>query len=134
MVNNSNEDSPYLTVEHAIKAIQDFFCDKPLVIVGSGMSCALDPRFGMPALEEELIQRVLPDPEEPEQLQQWTKVCESLNNGTGLERALDSVTDGALIQKVTCSTGQFVSSIDQDWALQIAKGEATWPAATLFKL
>ena len=98
------------------------------------MSCALDPRFGMPALEEELIQRVLPDPQEPEQLQQWTRVCESLNNGTGLERALDSLTDSALLQKVTCSTGQFVSSIDQEWALQIAKGEATWPAATLFKL
>ena len=41
---------PLLTEEIAINAIRDFFRGKPFVIFGTGMSCALDVRFGMPAL------------------------------------------------------------------------------------
>jgi hypothetical protein len=117
-----------------IKGIQDFFCDIPLVIVGSGMSCALDPRFGMPKLERVLTKEIIPDPQEPKQVQQWAAVCELLNNGTGLEAALDSVTDNTLLHKVTCATGLFIASIDREWALQIADGAAIWPATSLFKL
>ena len=97
------------------------------------MSCALDPRFGMPALENELSQHFSPDPHASEQKQQWMKVVESLRNGSGLETALDNVTDSTLLQKITCATGRFVSSIDREYALEIAKGKATWPATGFFK-
>lgn len=122
-----------LTEEVAINSIRDFFRDKPFVFLGTGMSCALDPRFGMPALKDELSQDVVPDPQISEQVQQWTRVVESLQNGGNLESALDNVTDPALLRKITFATGRFVSSVDREYALKIAKGEVTWPATGFFK-
>ena len=124
---------PLLTEEVALNAIRDFFREKPFVFFGTGMSCALDLRFGMPALKDELAQNVTPDSQTSEQGRQWTKVMESLHNGRGLETALDNVTDSSLLQKITCATGRFVSAIDRECALHIAKGEATWPATRFFK-
>jgi hypothetical protein len=89
-----------LTEEKAIKSIREFFRDKPFVIFGTGMSCGLDARFGMPALREELTQRILPDANSPEQQLQWKQVVQSLQNGRDLESALDNVTDSALVQKL----------------------------------
>ena len=133
MANSQPSTLPSLTEEIAINAIRDFFRDKPFVLFGTGMSCALDSRFGMPALEDELSQSVFPGPQAFEQERQWTKVMESLQNGSGLETALDNVTDSSLLQKITCATGRFVSSIDRECALRIAKGEVTWPATGFFK-
>lgn len=124
---------PPLTEEIAFNAVRDFFRDKPFVFFGTGMSCALDLRFGMPALKEELSQGVTPDPPGSEQEQQWAKVMESLRDGKDLETALNSVTDASLLQKITHATGRFVSSIDRECALRIAKGEAEWPATRFFK-
>ena len=45
---------PSLTEEIAVTAIREFFGDKPFVFFGTGMSCALDSRFGMPSLKDEL--------------------------------------------------------------------------------
>ena len=125
---------PCLTKEIAVSTIHDFFRDKPFVVIGSGMSCALDSRFGMPALEQELSQNVFPDAEVNEQVQQWHKVLDSLENGSGLETALDNVSDSDLLQKITSVTGSFISSIDREYAQQIAKGEKTWPATEFIKL
>ena len=133
MVNSQPPTLPPLTEEIAIDAIRDFFREKPFVFFGTGMSCALDPRFGMPALEDELVRNVAPDCQAPEQEQQWTKVMGSLGAGKDLETALNSVTNSSLLQKITHVTGRFVSSIDREWALQIAKGEAAWPATKFFE-
>lgn len=124
---------PPLTEEIAIDSIRDFFRDKPFVFFGTGMSCALDHRFGMLSLKDELTQNVVPDPHLHEQKRQWQKVVESLQNGSGLEFALDNVTNSELLQKITRVTGQFVSSIDREFALRIAKGDVTWPATAFFK-
>ena len=124
---------PSLTEEGAIKAIRDFFHDKPFVIFGTGMSCALDPVFGMPALEIELSQNFDPIGNAPVHEQQWTKVLDSLKNGMSLETALDNVTDPELLRCITDATGRFVASIDQKYALRIANGESTWPATALFE-
>jgi len=124
---------PLLTEDIAINSIRDFFRDKPFVFFGTGMSCALDPRFGMPALKDELIRTVAPDPRSPNQEQQWQRVVKSLQNGDDLETALDNVTDLGLLQEITRVTGRFVSSIDREFALRIAKGDETWPATALFK-
>ena len=98
------------------------------------MSCALDTRFGMPALEEELSANIVPDLHAQEQEQQWAKVIEFLKDGYGLETALDNVTDMALLQNITNATGEFVSSIDREFAMQISNGDAVWPATKFFKL
>ena len=124
---------PSLTEEIAINAIRDFFRDKPFVFFGTGMSCALDLRFGMPALKDVLSQNVVPDSQASEQERQWTKVMDSFQNGNDLETALEDVTDSSLLQKITCATGRFVSSIDREYALRIAECEATWPATGFFK-
>lgn len=133
MANSQPSTLSSLTEEIAINSIRDFFRDKPFVFFGTGMSCALDTRFGMPALEEELSRSVVPDPHPSDQEQQWKKVVESLRNGNELESALDNVTDQSLLQKITVATGRFVSSIDREFALRIAKGDVTWPATAFFK-
>lgn len=124
---------PSLTEETALEAIVDFFRDKPFVVFGSGMSCALDPRLGVSALEEELVRNVRLNPIANVQQSQWTKVLESLNSGSGLEVALDDVTDSSLLQEIMRATGRFISSIDRECALQIAEGSATWPATALIR-
>lgn len=124
---------PPLTEKYAIKAIRDFFRDTPFVVFGTGMSCALDPRFGMPALRDELSSSVVPESCSPEQEQQWMDVMEALQNGSGLETALNNVSDSTLLHKVTSATARFVSSIDREYALQIANDEVIWPATAFFK-
>ena len=124
---------PSLTEEIAIAAIRDFFGDKPFVFFGTGMSCALDTRFGMPSLKDELPAKVVPDTQDSEQVRQWSMVLESLQNGNDLETALNSVADLALLRKVMSETGRLISSIDREYALQISNSEVTWPATAFFK-
>ena len=124
---------PTLTEEIAVTAIRDFFGDKPFVFFGTGMSCALDIRFGMPALKDKLPLKVVLNPQDTEQVRQWTTVLESLQNGNDLENALDNVTDSALLQRIMSATGQIISCIDREYALQIANSEARWPATAFFK-
>ncbi len=133
MLNSYQESTlPSLTEEIALNAIRDFFKDKPFVFFGTGMSCALDPRFGMPALRDHLLSCVLPDPHDPRQGQQWEAVEESLRNGIDLEAALNNVGDAALLQKITSQTGRFISSIDREYALKIANRQVAWPATAFF--
>ena len=122
-----------MTEEIAITKIRDFFEDKPFVFFGTGMSCALDPKFGMQALKDDLLEKVVPDSSESGQVQQWKMVTESLETGNNLEAALDNVTDSALLQKIISATGGFISSIDREFALKIANCDVTWPATSLFK-
>ena len=131
----SSEPSPkaILTEEVAIKTIRDFFRDTPFVFFGTGMSCALDIHFGMPALEQELSQTVSLELVGSEEESQWLKVTKSLQEGEGLETALGSVTDSTLLRKVTSATAKFVSSIDRKYALKIMNDEVIWPAANFFK-
>lgn len=122
-----------LTEQGAIKAIRDFFRDTPFVVFGTGMSCALDPRFGMPALRDELSCSVVPESCSPEQEQQWMNVMESLQNGSDLETALNNVSDMTLLEKITSATARYVSTIDRVYALKITGGEVQWPATAFFK-
>ena len=80
MSNSQLSTLPSLTEEIAINAIRDSFRDKPFVFFGTGMSCALDLRFGMPALKSVLSQNVVPYSQASEQDRQWTKVMDSLQN------------------------------------------------------
>lgn len=124
---------PHLTEEAAINELRDFFRGKPFVFFGTGMSCALDPAFGMPALQKALIdavqQRQLPEAQAAE----WNNVKAALQAGNDLENALNSVADQSLLRLVTEITGEFVASQDKRFAYAIAQGTAEWPAIRLFQ-
>ncbi len=122
-----------LTEDVAINSIRDFFHNKPFLFFGSGMSCALDVRFGMTALKDELLLQIKQCPLNMEQVRQWDQVAQSLQNGSDLESSLDNVTDSELLQKITVVTGRFVASVDREYALRIAKGEVQWPATHFIK-
>ena len=124
---------PSLTEEIAVTAIREFFGDKPFVFFGTGMSCALDTRFGMPSLKDELTVNVFPDSQDPEQVRQWNMVMESLQKGYDLETSLNRVVDSTLLQKIMSATGRIISCIDREYALQISNCEVKWPATAFFK-
>ena len=124
---------PALTEEIAVTAIREFFGDKPFVFFGTGMSCALDTRFGMPSLKDELAANVFPDPQDSEQVQQWNMVMESLQKGYDLETALNNVASATLLQNIMSATGRIISSIDREYALQISNCDVKWPATAFFK-
>ena len=124
---------PSLTEEIAIDSIRDFFRDKPFVVFGTGMSCAIDPRFGMAALTNELRGAISPEGKSPQVKEQWARVTESLDGGSDLENALDGVNDPDLLLQITTATGDFISSIDRECALKISNDEIIWPAAAFFR-
>ena len=97
------------------------------------MSCAVDMRFGMPALTSALLQAVTPDEQNSDQKRQWEQVKYSLQNGDGLESALDAVTNMELLRKITLATGHFIGSVDREYAFLIASDKVVWPASRLIK-
>ncbi len=124
---------PSLTEDIAIAALRDFFRGKPFVFLGTGMSCALDTRFGMPALRDALINGMQSRNLTPNQADEWTKVVSALRAGKDLENSLDRVNDHGLIQIITHITAEFVANLDKHFAYQIAEGRAEWPAIRLLK-
>ncbi len=97
------------------------------------MSCAVDSRFGMPALTSELKGSVIVDSYNHQQSMQWNEALESLNSGNDLETALDHVTDPQLVHTITSATANFISGLDRKFALQVYQGEVEWPAMVFFK-
>jgi hypothetical protein len=97
------------------------------------MSCALDDRFSITALRDELLHTVSPDPGMPDQETAWEAVKKSLQDGNDVETALDNVTDRALLPKITVATGRFIAGLDRAQAFLIADRRATWPASGLLK-
>ncbi len=122
-----------LTEEMAIDALRNFFREKPFVFFGTGMSCALDIRFGMPALKDALIDGIQKRALTSVQTTEWNNVVSVLRNGADLENALDSVNDQDLLRMLTGITGSFVASMDKECAFRIASGDSQWPAARLLK-
>lgn len=124
---------PGLTEDKAIEALRNFFREKPFLFFGTGMSCALDIQFGMPALKDALLEgmrsRTLTDAKNTE----WDAVVSALNHGTDLENALNSVNDQDLLKILTGITGNFVAELDKKYAFRIANNESIWPATRILK-
>jgi hypothetical protein len=117
----------------AIEALRSFFREKPFLFFGTGMSCALDTRFGMAALKDALLTQMRTQSLTPEEANQWVGVESSLQVGADLETALNGVSEQGLLNKITDVTGGFIASIDRQYAFRIAKGESVWPAIYLIK-
>lgn len=98
---------------------------------GTGMSCALDSGFGMPALRDALVaemqKRALTKAQEIE----WGNVISALQSGSDLEKSLNSVNDQGLLKIATEITGEFIANLDKRFAYEIAQGAAEWPASRL---
>lgn len=124
---------PPLTEKIAIEEIRSFFREKPFLFFGTGMSCALDTQFGMPALKEVLVAGMQNEILSNAQQDEWQAVVSALNNGTDLEGALNSVSNQELLKTLTRITGTHVAELDKNYAFRIAKGESQWPAIGLLR-
>lgn len=122
-----------LTEGIAVEALRNFFREKPFLFFGTGISCALDTRFGMSALKDALLNGIQNHTLTDTQRTEWDTVASALQNGTELETALNSVIDQDLLKVLTEITGSFVAAIDQEFAYKIAQGTAEWPATRLLK-
>jgi hypothetical protein len=117
-----------LTEEIAIKALQDFFREKPFLFFGSGLSCALDSRFGMDALTETLFDNIKIYSLNYEQKEEWAKVEILLQNGHDLESALNDVKDHDLLDIIADIAGSFMVPLDREYSYRIANNQVKWPA------
>ena len=123
-----------LTQEIAFQALTDFFREKSLVFFGTGMSCAIDERFGMAALAGVLRAQLPASSLTKDQRQEWSMVEDILKKGGDLESAMNKVLDQSLVEQITTVAGNFVSLIDCENSLKIADGRVEWPAAKLLKV
>ncbi|MHB1418064.1 MAG: SIR2 family protein [Bacillota bacterium] len=122
-----------LTYDIAMSALRDFFREKPFIFFGTGMSCALDNRFGMEALRDELLRQMKEQWLTEEQREEWEKMVQSLDGGIDLESALDGVSESDLLQTITRITGSFIAQVDREYAFKIANGDIEWPAISFLK-
>lgn len=125
-----------LTKEIAYKEIKSFFTSNPnpLVIFGTGMSCALDIKFGMGKLRTELESNIPARIAGHKQLEsEWNGVIDALAKGKDLESALNFVQDEDLIRMIIGITGNLISSLDKHYMIEILKGSTSWPASDFFK-
>jgi len=122
-----------LTKEIAYKEFQKFFQDKPFVLFGTGMSCAVDNRFGMTSLKEHLLDKLAKEKLNPKQQTEWDNVNKSLTSEEDFETSMNSVNDDDLINKIVEITGDFVSTLDYEYSQKILNGNKNWSASSLFK-
>jgi len=122
-----------LTKEIAYKSLQDFFNEKPMVLFGTGTSCALDKRFGMLALQDRLSSEMPKQCISTTEKENWDTVTNEITKGKDLESALNTVQDEKLIKLIIKITSDFISAVDKEYSLKILTGDAEWPALNLFK-
>ncbi len=104
-----------LEKETAFKNIRDIFDKKVLVVVGTGASMSVDPRFGMASLTDELRRKIPDVISSSKDLKKiWEEIEEKINK-TGLEKALDGVDNQDMISIIIKITGDFVAGIDAEY-------------------
>lgn len=123
-----------LTKEIAFKELHDFFQEKPFVLFGTGMSCAVNNVFGMNSLMKYLLKEV-PTKNKLNKAQEndWDALKEALNNGDDFENAMNNVKNKELISVIVEHSGKFIAEQDYIYSLKILTGEINWPATGLFK-
>jgi len=119
-----------MDLDNAFQEFQAILKKHPVLVIGTGASCALDSRFGMPELAKELCRTVRPLGSEAEQ---WKGVLASLDDGKGLEGALDAVTETGLKECIVTATCAFIASVDRDCAWRIFTGKTTAPLHELLR-
>jgi len=125
-----------LTKKAAEKALSEFFGKNPspLVVFGTGTSCAIDWQFGMAKLSEELQAKV-PGYIIGDKLAnaEWANVVEELNKGVDLENAMNHAISHKLVESVVMISGHLVSRLDKEYCNKIINGEKEWLPISLIK-
>lgn len=123
-----------LTIETAYKELQQILDEKVLLVVGTGASMAVDVRFGMGALSEELLKKI------PHQIKsnnnsekQWQQVADKLQKGIDLESALKETNNKFLIKKIVQVSGDFVAELDKTYKLEILDNKIEVPIGTFIR-
>jgi hypothetical protein len=124
-----------LTKDVAYKAIQNFFKEnKPFVFFGTGTSCAIDPDFGMGALEKHLKTEIPKCTLNKEQQDEWKRVLEKISSpGPDFETSMNEVKDLYLLGMIIEKTAEHITKIDQKNSHCILSGAKIWPAIKLFQ-
>lgn len=126
-------DTEMLTEERAILELRNFFRGKPFIFFGTGVSCALDPLFGMAALKDALNEQIPTRRLTGDQEVEWRAAYSALQSGVDLETALNAVANQTLLEIITEITGSFIADLDKRYAHRISSGESDWPATGLIK-
>jgi hypothetical protein len=121
-----------LTREIAYKALQIFFDQKPFVLFATGTSCAVDPDFGMAALEQYLRSEISKQLLDKQQKGEWNTVLEALAQNHDFEAAMNAILDKDLLRQVIETTAEHVSIVNDKNAFKILMGETSWPAIGMF--
>ena len=97
------------------------------------MSCALDARFGMHALQDFLLIAIKKYDLTQVQKEEWSQVVCMIEKGNDFESSLNPVTEHNLLKILITETGHFLSALDKEYSLKIMSGEIEWPATQLLK-
>jgi hypothetical protein len=124
---------PQLTKEIAYEALQNFFNQKPFVLFGTGISCAVDQDFGMGALEQYLKAEIPKRTLTKQQRMEWKSVLEALSQSSDFESAMNGIKDEILLEYVIDTTAKQVSIVDRRNTFEILNKEKSWPATSMFK-
>lgn len=115
----------------AYTGLGNFFEATPFVILGTGISCAVDTDFGMKRLQEYLETEL--EDIAGTQKREWDKVRKTLSNGKDLECALDHAQDEDLIKKIVEHTAALMLKLDLKYREKIFNGSVIWPMESLIK-
>ena len=118
-----------LDQDKVFQELQRILKKRPVLVVGTGASCALDRRFGMEALAQELERTINPGVHSS----QWQQALANLHSGQGLEQSLDAVTEPVLRDIIVTATGAFVASVDKEWAWGVGTGETPGPLEKILR-
>lgn len=118
------------TVKHKLR---ECFHEPPLIVFGTGPSCAVDKRFGMEALARHLDLEIPNLLVAANQKAEWNAVVTNLNTGMDLETALTRDLSRETVAAVTQQTAIFVEGVDRENSGRFAKGETAWPLTALFQ-
>ncbi|HDY8069403.1 TPA: SIR2 family protein [Vibrio vulnificus] len=117
-----------LTKEIAYKALQNFFDETPFIMFATGTSCAVDIGFGMAALEHHL-KMVIPEYHlNSNQLCEWQKVLELLDESSDFEAAMNSISDLTLLSYVVNETAKTVALVQNKNIDKILSDPFSWTA------
>lgn len=120
-----------LTQDLAFNSLAKFFSETPFVFFGTGLSCAVDRAFGMPALQEALVHSILSSELNATAGPEWETVKSAIAGGRDLESALNEVSSSDLLERIRAETAKHLMGIDKSTCWRLCEGSAEWPAAKL---
>lgn len=120
-----------LTQEFAFSSLAKFFGETPFVFFGTGLSCAVDRAFGMPALEAALARSILSAELKGSAVPEWEAVKSAISGGSDLESALNEVSSSELLDRIRTETAKHLVGIDKSACWRLCEGTAEWPAAKM---